>query len=117
MYAVVVRGAPPRRRGRGRAGTSRITRRQMREASPGFFAQLDWAVRVPILAGVGAALILRGSPSSVRSFQPVAVTSDGSHANPSGSVKEPASLSMSNHASIRRDPVTFWPRCTLSGHA
>jgi hypothetical protein len=58
MYAVVVRGAQPRRR--GRAGTSRITRRQMREASPGFFAQLDWAVRVPILAGAGAALILRG---------------------------------------------------------
>ena len=34
--------------------------RQMQEASPGFFAQLDRAVRVPILAGAGAALILRG---------------------------------------------------------
>jgi glc operon protein GlcG len=27
--------------------------RQMQEASPGFFAQLDRAVRVPILAGAG----------------------------------------------------------------
>jgi glc operon protein GlcG len=34
--------------------------RQMQEANPGFFAQLDRAVRVPILAGAGAALILRG---------------------------------------------------------
>jgi glc operon protein GlcG len=34
--------------------------RQMQEATPGFFAQLDRAVRVPILAGAGAALILRG---------------------------------------------------------
>ena len=34
--------------------------RQMQEASTGFFAQLDRAVRVPILAGAGAALILRG---------------------------------------------------------
>src|SRR5579863_7888284 len=34
--------------------------RQMQEASPGFFAQLDRAVRMPILAGAGAALILRG---------------------------------------------------------
>src|ERR1700722_19513537 len=34
--------------------------RQMQEASPGFFAQLDRAVRVPILAGAGAALIVRG---------------------------------------------------------
>src|SRR5258708_22216739 len=34
--------------------------RQMQEASPAFFAQLDRAVRVPILAGAGAALILRG---------------------------------------------------------
>ena len=34
--------------------------RQMQETSPGFFAQLDRAVRVPILAGAGAALILRG---------------------------------------------------------
>jgi uncharacterized protein GlcG (DUF336 family) len=33
---------------------------QMQEVSPGFFAQLDRAVRVPILAGAGAALILRG---------------------------------------------------------
>jgi uncharacterized protein GlcG (DUF336 family) len=32
----------------------------MQEANPGFFAQLDRAVRVPILAGAGAALILRG---------------------------------------------------------
>ena len=30
-----------------------------RTASPGFFAQLDRIVRVPILAGAGAALILR----------------------------------------------------------
>src|ERR1700722_14281424 len=36
--------------------------RQMQEASPGFFAQLDRAVRVPILAGAGAALIVRGDP-------------------------------------------------------
>ena len=34
--------------------------RQMQETSPGFFAQLDRAVRVPILAGAGAALIRRG---------------------------------------------------------
>jgi glc operon protein GlcG len=34
--------------------------RQMQEASPGFFAQLDRVMRVPILAGAGAALILRG---------------------------------------------------------
>ena len=34
--------------------------RQMQEASPGFFVQLDRVVRVPILAGAGAALILRG---------------------------------------------------------
>ena len=34
--------------------------RQMQETNPGFFAQLDRAVRVPILAGAGAALILRG---------------------------------------------------------
>jgi glc operon protein GlcG len=34
--------------------------RQMQEASPGFFAQLDRAVRVPILAGAGAVLTLRG---------------------------------------------------------
>jgi uncharacterized protein GlcG (DUF336 family) len=32
----------------------------MQEASPGFFAQLDRAVQVPILAGAGAALIQRG---------------------------------------------------------
>jgi len=31
----------------------------LQEANPGFFAQLDRAVRVPILAGAGAALILR----------------------------------------------------------
>lgn len=31
----------------------------MQEAPPGFFAQLDRAVRVPILAGADAALILR----------------------------------------------------------
>lgn len=35
--------------------------RQLQEANPGFFAQLDRAVRVPILAGAGAALILRGN--------------------------------------------------------
>ena len=34
--------------------------RQMQEANPGFFAQLDRAVREPILAGAGAALIVRG---------------------------------------------------------
>jgi glc operon protein GlcG len=34
--------------------------RQLQEANPGFFAQLDRAVRVPILAGAGAVLILRG---------------------------------------------------------
>ena len=34
--------------------------RQLPETSPGFFAQLDRAIRVPILAGAGAALILRG---------------------------------------------------------
>jgi glc operon protein GlcG len=40
--------------------------RQMQENTPAFFAQLDRAVRVPILAGAGAALIRRGTPSSVR---------------------------------------------------
>jgi glc operon protein GlcG len=34
--------------------------RQMQEASPAFFAQLDRAVRLPILVGAGAALIWRG---------------------------------------------------------
>jgi glc operon protein GlcG len=34
--------------------------RQMQESSPGFFAQLDRAVQVPILAGAGTALIFRG---------------------------------------------------------
>jgi glc operon protein GlcG len=34
--------------------------RQMQKDSPDFFAQLDRAVRVPILAGAGARLILRG---------------------------------------------------------
>jgi glc operon protein GlcG len=34
--------------------------RQLQEASPGFFAQLDQVVRMPILAGAGAALIVRG---------------------------------------------------------
>ena len=34
--------------------------RQLQEANPGFFAQLDRVARVPILAGAGAALILRG---------------------------------------------------------
>jgi len=34
--------------------------RQMQESSPAFFAQLDRAVRVPILVGAGAALIRRG---------------------------------------------------------
>jgi uncharacterized protein GlcG (DUF336 family) len=34
--------------------------RQMQEANPGFFAQLDRAVRVPILAGAGTVLIRRG---------------------------------------------------------
>src|SRR6201995_6217023 len=34
--------------------------RQLQEASPGFFAQLDRAVRVPILAGAGGALLPRG---------------------------------------------------------
>jgi glc operon protein GlcG len=34
--------------------------RRMQEASPAFFAQLDRAVRVPILVGAGAALIRRG---------------------------------------------------------
>ena len=33
--------------------------RQMQEANPGFFAQLHRVVRTPILAGAGAALILR----------------------------------------------------------
>jgi glc operon protein GlcG len=32
----------------------------MQETSPAFFAQLDRAVRVPILVGAGAALIRRG---------------------------------------------------------
>jgi glc operon protein GlcG len=40
--------------------------RQLQEANPGFFAQLDRAVRVPILAGAGAALIQRGTPSWVQ---------------------------------------------------
>ena len=34
--------------------------RQLQEANPGFFAQLGQASRVPILAGAGALLILRG---------------------------------------------------------
>jgi glc operon protein GlcG len=34
--------------------------RQLQEGNPGFFAQLGQAVRVPILAGAGALLILRG---------------------------------------------------------
>jgi glc operon protein GlcG len=34
--------------------------RQLQEANPGFFAQLDRVARRPILAGAGAALILRG---------------------------------------------------------
>ena len=34
--------------------------RQLQEANPGFFAQLDRAVGVPILAGAGAALIMSG---------------------------------------------------------
>ena len=34
--------------------------RQMQERTPAFFAQLDRAVREPILAGAGAALIRRG---------------------------------------------------------
>jgi glc operon protein GlcG len=33
--------------------------RQLQEDNPGFFAQLDRAVRVPILAGAGASLIRR----------------------------------------------------------
>jgi glc operon protein GlcG len=34
--------------------------RQLQQANPAFFAQLDQAVRVPILVGAGAALIRRG---------------------------------------------------------
>jgi len=34
--------------------------RKMQETSPGFFAQLDRAVRAPILVGAGAVLITRG---------------------------------------------------------
>jgi len=34
--------------------------RTMKETSPDFFAQLDRAVRVPILVGAGAVLIVRG---------------------------------------------------------
>jgi glc operon protein GlcG len=34
--------------------------RQLQESNPGFFAQLDRVARVPILAGAGAALIIRG---------------------------------------------------------
>jgi glc operon protein GlcG len=34
--------------------------RAMQETSPAFFAQLDRAVRVPVLVGAGAALIMRG---------------------------------------------------------
>jgi glc operon protein GlcG len=34
--------------------------RQMQETSPAFFAQLDQALRVPILVGAGAVLIRRG---------------------------------------------------------
>jgi len=34
--------------------------RQMQASNPAFFAQLDRAVGIPILAGAGAALILRG---------------------------------------------------------
>ncbi|WIM99887.1 heme-binding protein [Actinoplanes oblitus] len=34
--------------------------REMRETSPGFFAQLHHAVRVPILTGAGAKLTMRG---------------------------------------------------------
>ena len=35
--------------------------RKMQETSPAFFAQLDRAVRVPILVGAGAVLIRRGA--------------------------------------------------------
>src|SRR5262249_44510803 len=34
--------------------------RQLQEANPGFFAQLDRVVQMPILAGAGAALLVRG---------------------------------------------------------
>ena len=34
--------------------------RQLQESNPGFFAQLDRVARVPILAGAGAELIVRG---------------------------------------------------------
>ena len=34
--------------------------RQLQEANPGFFAQLDRVARMPILAGAGTALIRRG---------------------------------------------------------
>jgi glc operon protein GlcG len=34
--------------------------RQLQEANPGFFAQLDRVVPMPILAGAGAALLRRG---------------------------------------------------------
>jgi glc operon protein GlcG len=37
-----------------------VALRQLQEANPGFFAQLDRVARMPILAGAGAALILRG---------------------------------------------------------
>src|SRR5256886_7446932 len=36
--------------------------RQLQEANPGFFAQLDRIVRVPILAGGAPARLLRGGP-------------------------------------------------------
>ena len=46
--------------GEVQAHQARICRVGPADQQAGFFAQLDRAVRVPILAGAGAALILRG---------------------------------------------------------
>jgi uncharacterized protein GlcG (DUF336 family) len=61
-------GAPPlsARIAQTKAATVALFRRdgaalrQTQESSPGFFAQLDAAVREPILVGAGAVLITRG---------------------------------------------------------
>jgi glc operon protein GlcG len=61
-------GAPPlsARIAEAKAASIALFRREgaelrtMQETSPAFFAQLDRAVRVPILAGAGAVLLRRG---------------------------------------------------------
>ena len=66
FYAAIKAVSPSARIAETKAASVALFRRdgaalrQLQEANPGFFAQLDRAVRVPILAGAGAALILQG---------------------------------------------------------